>query len=273
MQNWFSQIGVDIFERMGRFWSSFGETSRLPFVVLDIFLVTLLFYWLYILIRETRAWRIFLGLLVILLVMLMAKILGLVTLNWIFKNFLTALVVAIPVVFQPELRTALEKIGRIRLAEFPQKKKEWEKIIDEVVTACDLLSKSQTGALIVFQRRTGLKDYAETGTILDAEVSANLLLNIFQKKAPLHDGAVIIANNRIKAAGCLLPLDNARTDSHYGTRHQSALTLSQETDALIVVVSEETGAISLAFEGQMNSGISSFDLKHALLSGIFQRKK
>jgi len=135
------------------------------------------------------------------------------------------------------------------------------------------LAKSETGALIVLQRRTGLKDYAESGTILDADVSANLLINIFQKKAPLHDGAVIIAQNKIKAAGCLLPLDNLRTNEHYGTRHQSALSLSKETDALVIVVSEETGTISLAFSGQMNSGISSFDLKQALLSGLSGRRR
>jgi len=135
MNDLFQRVAINFFEKIGTFWSSVSSSSRLPFVILDVFVVTLLFYWLYILIRETRAWRIFLGLMVILLVMLMSKILGLTTLNWIFKNFITALVVAIPVVFQPELRAALEKIGRIRLSEFPQKKKDIDKVVDEIISA------------------------------------------------------------------------------------------------------------------------------------------
>jgi len=268
MSDLFDRAVGGFFEKVGTFWNSLSISSRLPFVILDILIVALLFYWLYILIRETRAWRIFLGLVIILIVMLLSKILGLTTLNWIFKNFITALVVAIPVVFQPELRAALEKLGRIRLSEFPQKGKNWEKTVDEIVSACEAMAKSETGALIVMQRRTGLKDYADTGTLLNADISANLLVNIFQKKSPLHDGAVIIVGNRIKSAGCLLPLDNSRTNSSYGTRHQAALTLSQETDALIIIISEERGTISLAFNSQMNSGISTFDLKQSLLSGM-----
>jgi len=259
---------LGFFEKIGLFWESIGSLSRLPFIILDILITAFLFYLLYLLIRETRAWRIFLGLLVVLLVMLMSKLLGLSTLNWIFKYFLTMLVVAIPVVFQPELRAALEKLGRIRLSEFPQKGKDLERIVDEIVTACDTLAKTETGALIAIQRRTGLKDYAETGTPLNADLSSLLLLNIFQKRAPLHDGAVIVVGNKIKAAGCLLPLDDTRVKSSFGARHQAAFALSKETDALVIVVSEEKGEISLAKEGKMFLSLSPFDLKQALITEL-----
>lgn len=267
MSDFFSKGILGFFERVGMFWDSLSVPSRLPFIILDILIVALLFYLFYLLIRETRAWRIFLGLLVIVLVMLLSKLLGLTTLNWIFKSFITALVVAIPVVFQPELRAALEKLGRIKLSEFPQKAVEIENIVNEIVAACEAMAKNETGALIAIQRRTGLKDYAETGTLLNADLSTSLLINIFQKKAPLHDGAVIVVGNKIKAAGCLLPFEETQRKA-LGARHQAALSLSKETDALVIVVSEEKKDISVVLEGKMTSGLSSFDLKQVLLSEL-----
>ena len=264
---------LGFFERVGTFWSFISSTSKMPFIILDVLVVAILIYWLYILIRETRAWRIMLGLVIIFIAMLISKLLGLITLNWIFKNFTTVLIVAIPVVFQPELRMALEKLGRIRLAEFPQKGQDLDKMVDKIVDAADNLAKARTGALIVIQRKTGLKDYAETGTVLNADLSSLLLSNIFQKNAPLHDGAVIVIGSKIKAAGCLLPLEDTKINRTFGARHQSALALSKETDALIIVVSEENGKISLACGGEMTSGISPFDLKTTLLSELRGKKE
>jgi len=259
---------LDFFEEI-RGYLNFGiELKRLPFVFLDIFLVALILYWLYLLIQETRAWRISLGLIFILFVLVVSKILGLVTLNWIFQHLLTMLIVAIPVVFQPELRSALEKLGRLRLSEFSQKKPTAEEVVDEIVNACEFMARAKVGALIVIQKETGLREYIETGTRLDADLSTPLLLNIFYKNTPLHDGAVIVVGNKIKAAGCLLPMAEQRIKSGLGARHQAALGLSKETDALIVVVSEERGEISLAKEGKMVLKLSSFDLKKILLSEL-----
>lgn len=240
------------------------SSQRPIFAALDILIVAFIFYYIYRWIKETRAFRIFLGIFVIVLFLLTSKILGLSTLNWLIKNFITMIVVAIPVVFQPELRAALEKLGRVRFRhEIPLKAQEKEKIIEEVVSAVDVLSKTESGALIVFQREDPLKEYIETGTILEADLSTNLLLNIFSKKAPLHDGAVIIEGRKIKAAGCLLPLDDSKRKEVLGARHRAALGISKETDALVVVVSEETGQISLVSQGKMLS-LSPFELKQSL---------
>ena len=268
MKNLLDSSFLDFFEEI-RGYLNFGiELKRLPFVLLDIFLVALILYWLYLLIQETRAWRISLGLIFILFVLVFSKVLGLVTLNWIFQHLLTMLIVAIPVVFQPELRSALEKLGRLRLSEFSQKKPTAEEVVEEIVNACEFMARAKVGALIVIQKKTGLRDYIETGTRLDADLSTPLLLNIFHKNTPLHDGAVIVVGNKIKAAGCLLPMAEQRIKSGLGARHQAALGLSKETDALIIVVSEERGEISLAKEGKMVLKLSPFDLKKILLSEL-----
>ena len=268
MADFLSRAVINFFENSGAFWNSLSASSRLPFIITDILVVTLLFYWLYVLIRETRAWRIFLGLVFILLAMLLSKLLGLTTLNWIFRNFITVLVVAIPVVFQPELRGALEKLGRIRLRDSTSKKGNVDEMIDAIVNACGILARSEIGALIVIQRRTGLKDYAESGTILNADISSNLIVNLFQKKAPLHDGAIIVVANKIKAAGCLLPIEESRLKQDLGTRHQAGISLSKQTDALVIIVSEEKGTISVAQEGKLQIGLSIFDLKQILIAKI-----
>jgi len=257
MSSTFFERFIEIWPHRDSFWHSF-------LVVLDIFVVALIFYWLYLLIKETKAWRISLGLVFILIVMLFAKFLGLVMLNWIFRHFLTVLVVAIPIVFQPELRSMLEKLGRIKLSDFPQKKKDSGNLINAIVDAASLMAENRIGALIVIQKKTGLKDYIEMGTILDAEVSAPLLVTIFSKNSPLHDGAVIIVGHKIKSASCLLPMAETRLKQGFGARHQAALGLSRETDALIIVVSEERGEISFVREGKINSKLSPFDLKHLL---------
>jgi diadenylate cyclase len=156
----------------------------------------------------------------------------------------------------------------LRLSEFSQKKPTAEEVVEEIVNACEFMARAKVGALIVIQKNTGLRDYIETGTRLDADLSTPLLLNIFHKNTPLHDGAVIVVGNKIKAAGCLLPMAEQRIKSGLGARHQAALGLSKETDALIIVVSEERGEISLAKEGKMVLKLSPFDLKKILLSEL-----
>lgn len=257
---------LSFFERVSLFWQSQTISSRFPFIILDILIASALFYWLYVLIHETRAWRIFIGLLLIGVFFIFSRLLGLSVINWIFKNFFAVLVVAIPVVFQPELRSALEKIGRVKLTDFP-KEESFDKVIDEITSAVDQLKKSGTGALIVIQRKDGLREYIETGTILNADISAPLILNIFQKRSPLHDGALIISDNKIKAASCLLPIEE-KLKSPLGMRHQAAFTLSKLTDALVIVVSEERSEISLAYDGKLKRNLSCFDLKKILLSEL-----
>lgn len=258
---------MEFLGKLGRLFTIIPSANK-PFIFLDILIVALLIYWLYVLIKETRAWRILLGITVVLVILLLSRLLGLITLNWIIKNFLTMLVVAIPVVFQPELRAALEKIGRVRLLTPTLMKGDKEKIIDNIAEAASLLAKSGNGALIVIQRQTGLRDYAETGTILDALVSTPLLLNIFSKRTPLHDGAVIISGSKILAAGCMLPLDESRLKYNQGARHRAALGISKETDALVVLVSEEEKNISLVSGGKIESDLSAFDLKQKLLKAM-----
>lgn len=271
MTELFSRGILEFFEKIGFFWQGLSISTRLPLIILDILIVTALFYWLYIIIRETRAWRIFIGLLVLLLFFLLAKLLGLSVVSWIFKSFFAVFIVAIPVVFQPELRAALEKLGRIKLSEF-QKEADIDRAIEILTNASDLLSKSETGALLVIQRKDGLKEYIETGTLLNADLSTPLLLNIFQKRAPLHDGAVIIVNNKIKAASCLVPIEERYFKQPAGMRHQAGLAISKETDAVVIVVSEETKEISTMTGGKMRKNISRFDLRKILLEELKGQK-
>jgi diadenylate cyclase len=184
---------------------------------------------------------------------IIARLLQLNVLIFILQNTLTALIVAIPVVFQPELRNALVKIGRTRLTnEFKDlKKKEAEQVVGIIVQACTILSTSKTGALIVLARSDRLKEHVEQGKTLDARLSLELLLTIFTPRSPLHDGAVIISGSKIKAAGAVLPLDNNKFSYKYGTRHKAAVGLSSSSDAVVIVVSEETGSISVTENGQI----------------------
>lgn len=222
--------------------------------VIDILLVTLIFYWMLVLVQGTVAVQLLKGVLFLaILALTTTSIFDLTAFKWLMTNSLPALLVAIPVIFQPELRRALEKLGRTGYSFVRQNQltqlKETLKIVS---AAAQKLSLKQHGALIVLERDTGLADYVETGEKIDAIVSDALLQTIFFVNTALHDGAVIIQNNRIMAAGCLLPLSRVESDGgHLGTRHRAALGLSENTDAIVVVVSEETGIISVAHNGRM----------------------
>ncbi len=219
----------------------------------DILIVAFIIYKLINLIRGTRAITLIKGLAVIVIGGLAAKVLSLRTVNWILEQGTTAFFVALPIVFYPELRRALERIGqgslfnRFSLAA----KSDIDNVIDILVKAAGSLSARRVGTLIAIEREIGLQEFVETGILVDALLSEQLLVNIFEPNSPLHDGAVIIIDNRIQAAACVLPLTEFKIDLNLGTRHKAAIGLSEQSDALVVVVSEETGVISLAVGGRL----------------------
>jgi|YNPNPStandDraft_1061719.scaffolds.fasta_scaffold07077_4 uncharacterized protein (TIGR00159 family) len=225
--------------------------------LLDILLVTLLFYALLTVLQGTRAVPLLRGLLlVLLLTLILRSIFNLTTLGWLLDNALPALIIMIPVLFQPELRRALENLGQggpwSRRPWNASAAQEMRQAIAEIATACTELARQRVGALIVVERSIRLDEYAERGAWLDARLSARLLQSIFYPNAPLHDGAVLVRGGRILAAGCVLPLSEDVLDSYqYGMRHRAAIGVSEATDAIAVVVSEETGAIAVAQRGRM----------------------
>lgn len=231
-------------------------------IVLDIFIVTLVFYWIYILIRETRGIRILYGIILLILITVIGRYLHLAAFNFVLKYLSTMILVAIPIVFQPELRGALEKLGRAKIVTdiAKLKRRDIQNLSQMIVEATQILSKNNIGALIVIGRQTGLREYIETGTLIDGQVSTELLLTIFTNKTPLHDGAIIITGNKIAAAGCTLPLTDSKMNLSLGTRHRAALGMAMHSDALIIVVSEENGDISFAKENKLYQHISADEL-------------
>lgn len=220
---------------------------------LDILLVAAFLYKIFAILRDTRAVVLIRGLAIILVIGAISQTMGLATIAWLFDRSMTMLLVALPIVFYPELRRALEQIGKgelLRTTKVTEKELQ-SHLIREVVRAATNMAKSKTGALIIFQREIRLGEYLETGVRLDAQPSRELLQNIFMPNAPLHDGALIIGQGRVLAAGCVLPLTQQHLASHLGTRHRAAVGISEATDAVAVVVSEETGFISLAAGGRL----------------------
>jgi len=241
--------------------------------VIDTGLVAFFLYRIYIMLKNTRAAALAKGLAVLAALVLVSKWLNLHVINWILEKSMTMLMVALPVVFQPELRRALEQIGRGRLFRKRVELDEAELIdmIEAVANAAMIMSQRKIGALIVFERAVGLEERIETGVKIDGLVTDSLLLNIFEKDTPLHDGAVIIRGNRIIAASCLLPLTEARELSQeLGTRHRAAIGISEQSDALVVVVSEETGTISITRNGEIYRYLRREDVVDMLQSAIMQ---
>jgi diadenylate cyclase len=236
--------------------------------VVDILVVAFLAYRLLVLIRGTRAVQLIAGLSVLVLVGLVSKALRLQLTYYIFSNLAPALLIGVVILFQPELRRALDRVGRVGFIGRPLAHYSlplMSKVIDEVTGGVKILSKKRTGALIVFERTVGLENYALTGVRLNAEVSCELIQQVFFPRSPLHDGAAIVRGNQIVAAGCLLPVnEDATYADRIGTRHRAALALSMESDALTVVVSEETGTISVVQEGNMRRGVETDALRQIL---------
>ncbi len=249
-------------------------SSILEFKVLDavdILLITVIIYELIKLTRKTRAIQVLKGVGFFILFTAICELIGLTTISWLLKSFLDVGAVLIVVIFQPELRRAFEKMGTGRIIDISGfgDNIEDESIKDELHKAIIDLSMRKTGALIVFEKKTGLRDIMESGIEMDARIKSELVENIFFKNSPLHDGAMIIRKGRIAAAGCFLPMsDNRDIQSELGTRHRAALGISEVSDSYIIVVSEETGVISYAHEGMLTRYLDSKGLIK-LLDEIF----
>jgi diadenylate cyclase len=232
--------------------------------ILDILLLSGLFYYLFRFIRGTRAAQMFVGLLIILLISLAASVLQLEGLNWLISSLKTVWVLAFLILFQPELRKALTSLGGGKVFRSFTRTQETS-ILGELVRAVEGLAEKSLGALIVVERNVGLKNIVETGTLLEAKVSAELLMTIFTPPSPLHDGAVVIAGSQVTAAGCILPLSqNPRLAYALGTRHRAALGISEESDAIVVVVSEETAQVSIAEGGRLIPNLDAGTLRSTL---------
>ena len=241
--------------------------------IIDIVVVAYFLYRLYLMLKNTRAATLVKGLLVLVGFMIICRTLNLHVISWLLEKSMTVIMVALPVVFQPELRRALEQIGRGKLFRKGSEldEQELDAMLDDVASATKAMSASKVGALMVFERATGLVERIETGVPIDGVVSSGLIQNIFVKDTPLHDGAVIIRGNRIVAACCLLPLtENRNLSQELGTRHRAALGMSEQSDAMVLVVSEETGAISIARNGELMRYLTVEDVKAILRNAIIQ---
>ena len=236
--------------------------------MIDILIVAVIIYELLLLTRHTRGSALLKGLFLLLAIVLMSNLFGLVSLNWLLTAILQNGAVVLVILFQPELRKALERMGRSRVFLKGNKKPDHDGknlIISEIIQTIMDLSRRRVGALIVFEQQTGLQDVIETGTKLNAEISAPLLENIFEPNTPLHDGAVVIRDAEIMAAACILPLAEASGVSReLGTRHRAAVGISENTDAIVLVVSEETGIVSLARDGELTRPLTVKALEEVL---------
>ncbi len=237
-----------------------------PLDVLDILLVAIIIYKTYEMLEDTRAITLVKGFIVLLGTTLLCNLMELHAIYWLLKNAMTVLVVAMPIVFQPELRRTLEHLGQGRIFGRPVllNEEEARSLINEMVEAIFDLSKQHTGALIVVERDMGLNDICATGVRIDGLVTAAFLENIFVVKTPLHDGAVVIRGKRVIAAGCILPLTNRYLPTEFGTRHRAGIGLSEQCDALIIIVSEETGIVSVAEEGHIRRPLNREDIRKYL---------
>ena len=239
--------------------------------ILDIALMSLVLYRLLLIVKGTKAAQMLTGLGILLLASLASRYLELFTIDWLVQSFWAQIVIAIIVLFQPEIRRALAHMGEAQFLNFASA--EELKSLEEIVRASISLANRKIGALIVIERDTSLKDFVEIGTSLDARVSKELLLSIFHPSSPIHDGAVIIKGNRIAAAGCFLPITlSSELNKSLGTRHRAGIGLTEETDAVAIIISEETGLISFALGGKIEERIDMGTLRD-MLTDIFTVKK
>ena len=256
---------------MGDLWTTvrnmlWNLTHRIGIIdIIDILIVAAIIYELLLLTRHTRGSALLKGLFLLLVIMVVSNLLGLKSLNWLLLAILQNGALVLVILFQPELRKALERMGRSKLLTKSNRRnvdEERDTVISEIVQTVVDLSRSRVGALLVFERQTGLEDVIETGTRLNAEVSAPLLENIFEPNTPLHDGAAVIRDDQVIAAACILPLAEASGVSReLGTRHRAAVGISENTDAAVVVISEETGIVSMARDGVLKRPLSTDELK------------
>jgi len=262
---------MKIAEWFAGFFSGILRTIQSISIVdfIDILFVAIILYYAFRFVRERRAGKLAVGVIFFTFFLVLSDLLGMHALKYIFQNLFQVGVLALVVLFQPEMRSALEKMGGSSLKGLKNISESkdnsvWMLAIREVSTAAAQMAAEKTGALIVFERGTRLGEIAATGTVCDAQVSAYLLRNMFFNKAPLHDGAVLLRNGRVHAAGCLLPLTQQDINRDLGTRHRAAIGLSENSDAAVVVVSEETGVISVAVDGYLTRGYNADTLRSRL---------
>ncbi len=255
IKNYFKSVGI------------YGTTMSLG-DILEILIVAFLLYYVLVWMKNTRAWQLLKGLIMICAFLVVAYLLDMSTIMWMSRNILGFAVTAIIVVMQPELRHALEELGKKAFIPTPGSRDQGrfaEKTINEISKACVEMGKVKTGALIVIEQNETLKDYERTGIEVDGLVTSQLLINIFEHNTPLHDGAVIIRGNRVTSATCYLPLsDNLSLSKELGTRHRAGVGISEVTDSLTIIVSEETGKISVAYEGKLERNLDGEALKNRL---------
>lgn len=242
--------------------------------VLDILLVAFVFYYIFQFMRKRRASKLLAGIVLMIVLLLVSEVAQMKALNFILTNVFSVGILSLIIVFQPELRSFLEKVGGSTFHNIKGKLDKTQdtallSAVEEICTAADYFSKTKTGALIVFERSTKLEEQIRSGTVLDAAVSSYLLENVFFNKAPLHDGAVIISDGRLHAAGCVLPLtENQSINKELGTRHRAGIGMSEQSDAVVLIVSEETGVISVATEGELKRGFDRNTLQTYLIERL-----
>lgn len=243
--------------------------------VVQVLLIAVVVYYFILWIKQTRAYTLFKGMILIALIVMIAALTGMETILWIFRNISTVVLVALVVIFQPELRKMLEQLGEkntLSMLGMLNREKEGierlgEQSVEEIIRACYEMGAVKTGALIVLERDIVLSEYEKTGIEIDAKISSQLLINIFEHNTPLHDGAVLVRNDRIQAATCYLPLsDNLELNKSLGTRHRAGVGISEVSDALTIIVSEETGKVSYTYGGKIVIGVTPGALRERLNS-------
>ncbi len=254
------------------FWNLFNRVQFKD--VIDILIIAVLLYKVFQLTRQTRAGQVFKGFLLLIFISWFSNLLGFRALNWLVMNIVSNGAIVLLILFQPELRRTLEQFGRgARLGHLIENKDEASRIVFEITQSVLSLARRRVGALIVFEQKTGLKDFIDTGTVIDSMISGPLIANIFEPNTPLHDGAVIIRDDRIVAAGCVLSLsENSALGREMGTRHRAGLGVTEGTDAVVIIVSEETGIISTAQNGRLTRHLDADGLSR-ILGGMYKREK
>lgn len=274
--------GNDLTSLWNEIRSYMEQNLIFPFIVdyiipiLEILFIAYIIYLLYQMLSQTRAIQVLKGVLIVIIILGIASLFGFKVIYWLLEHGIEFTALTFIILFQPELRNLLTKLGENRFFTRVQKKKRLA-LVDTICTAVKNLSDKRIGALIVFEQQVGLKQFIETGVMLEAHMSAELLHNIFMPKTPLHDGAVIIQGDRIAAASCLLPLtDRHDLEKIFGTRHRAAIGLSEESDSVILVVSEENGRISIAYDSKLYYGLEMAKFRlilQSLLSGDYRDKE
>ena len=271
-----------VFEAVSSMWSQvfYAVCHITVFDLIDILVIAYLVYKAIGFLRETRAGQLVKGIAILIIVALLARLLKLVSLQWLLSTVFESALIAVAIIFQPELRRALEKVGRSNFGSFVkgqtpvEERENATKCIEAVCQAAAGMSKQKVGALIVFERNTLLGDIVNTGTLIDASASPQMIANVFYPKSPLHDGAMIVRDGRILAAGCILPLtQNGNISLSLGTRHRAAIGMSENSDAVVVVISEETGIISVATNGNIVRNYTTDTLREKLIAELLNEQQ